>query len=82
MENLVSLTKYLVKQVIDDENSFSVKLLDNDDESILIEVLVSSSLIGKIIGKNGKMALSIRNIVQAAAYNNNIKKVKINFDAF
>ncbi len=82
MENLVRLTEYLVKQIIVDENLFSVKQLDSEDNNLLIEVLVSSKEIGKVIGKGGKTALSIRNIVQAAAYNNGIKKVKINFDAF
>ena len=62
MDNLVSLTEYLISQIIEDDNSFSVKILDNEDDNILIEVLVPSDQIGRIIGKNGKMALSIRNI--------------------
>ena len=67
MENLVQLTEYLVKQIIVDENLFSVKQLDSEDNNLLIEVLVSSKEIGKVIGKSGKTALAIRNIVQAAA---------------
>lgn len=80
--NLVELTEYLVKQIVYDENSVSVKQFDEDDEYITIEVLVSSDEIGHVIGKNGRVASSIRTIVQAASYTNNMKKVKVNFDAF
>ena len=78
---LADLTEYLVKQIVRNEDSMSVKQFEND-ESITIEVLVSSDEIGYVIGKNGRVASSIRNIVQACAYTNNLKKVKINFDAF
>lgn len=78
---LADLTEYLVKQIVQDLDSVSVKQFD-DDDFITIEVLVSKDEIGYVIGKNGRVASSIRNIVQACAYTNNLKKVKINFDAF
>lgn len=80
--NLVALTEYLVKQIVVDTDSVSVKQFDEDDEYVTIEVLVSSDEIGSVIGKGGRVAKSIRTIVQAAAYTNKLKKVKINFDAF
>ena len=78
--NLVELTEFLIKQIVHDPDSVSVKQFDEDDEYITIEVLVSSDEIGYVIGKGGRVASSIRTIVQAAAYTNNLKKV--NFDAF
>lgn len=78
---LADLTEYLVKQIVQDADSVSVKQFD-DDDLITIEVLVSKNQIGYVIGKSGRVASSIRNIVQACAYTNNLKKVKINFDAF
>lgn len=80
--NLVELTEYLVKQIVHETDSVSVKKFDEDEEFITIEVLVSNEEIGYVIGKNGRVASSIRTIVQAAAYTNNSKKVRINFDAF
>ena len=47
-----------------------------------IEVLVSNDEIGAVIGRGGTIANSIRTIVQAAAYNTNHKKVRINIDSF
>lgn len=80
--NLVELTEYLVKQIVVNSESVSVKKFDEDDEYVTIEVLVSADEIGSVIGKGGRVAKSIRTIVQAAAYTNKLKKVKINFDAF
>ena len=80
--SLVELTEYLVKQIVSNPDSVSVKEFDYDDDYTTIEVLVSSDEIGSVIGKNGRVAKSIRTIVQAAAYTNNLKKIKVNFDAF
>lgn len=80
--DLVGLTSYLIKSLVKDPESVSVKEFDTEDESVLIEVLVSSDEIGAVIGKNGKIANSIRTIVQASSYLNGNKRVKINIDSF
>lgn len=80
--NLVELTEYLVKSLVKDSDSVSVKEFETDDDSVLIQVLVDSSVIGSVIGKGGKIANSIRTIVQASSYLNGNKRVKINIDSF
>ena len=77
---LVELTEYLVKNIVKDPNSVTVKSFE-DDEFITIEVLANSDEMGTLIGKDGMNASAIRTIVQAAAYANNEKKVKINIDS-
>lgn len=77
---LVELTEYLVKNIVKNQDSVSVKSFE-DDEYINIEVLVSSDEIGAVIGKDGINANAIRTIVQASSYANNEKKVKINIDS-
>lgn len=78
---LVELTEYLVKSLVKDPDSVSVKEI-TDEEFVTIEVLVSNDEIGAVIGRGGTIANSIRTIVQAAAYNTNHKKVRINIDSF
>ncbi len=78
---LVELTEYLVKSLVKDPDSVSVKEIV-DDEFVTIEVLVSNDEIGAVIGRNGTIANSIRTLVQAAAYNSEHKKVRINIDSF
>jgi len=80
--DLVGLTSYLIKSLVKDPESVSVKEFETEDDSILIEVLVNKEEIGAVIGKNGKIANSIRTIVQASSYLNGNKRVKINIDSF
>lgn len=80
--NLVELTEFLVKSVVDDPDMVSVKQFEDDEEYITIQVLVDDSVIGSVIGKNGIIANAIRTIVQASAYVNGLRKVKINIDSF
>ena len=77
--DLVDLTKYLVMNLVKDTDSVSVTLSDGDEK--VIEVLVAEDDIGAVIGRGGKIANSIRNIVQASAYINNLGRVKVNISA-
>ena len=80
--NLAGLTEFLVKSVVTDPDSVAVKQFEDDEEFITIQVLVDESAIGNVIGKKGIIANAIRTIVQASAYANGLKKVKINIDSF
>ncbi|MDD4027487.1 MAG: KH domain-containing protein [Bacilli bacterium] len=79
---LVELTEYIVKSLLVDPESVSVKQFETDDDSILIQVLVDEKYAGTIIGRGGKIANSIRNIVQASSYLKDNKRVRINIDTF
>ncbi len=80
--DLVKLTEDLIKNLVKEPDMISVKQFDDTDDMIVIQVLVNDSDMGKVIGKNGSIANAIRTIVQASAYANNMKKVKINIDSF
>lgn len=81
--NLVTLTETLIKKIVTDPESVSVKEFETDADNVIqIEVLVSSEDIGKVIGKNGKIINSIRTIVQASSSLEDNKKVKINVDSY
>ena len=80
---LVELTERIIKNIVKDEEAVSVKEFPSDnDNEIIIEVLVSSSDIGRVIGKNGKVANAIRTLVQASSFLKDNKYVKINIDEF
>lgn len=81
--NLVELTEFIVKSLVTNKENVSVKEFPTEEENtILIEVLVDSEDIGKVIGKGGRLANSIRTLVQASSYIKDNKKVKINIDSF
>ena len=81
--DLIQLTEYLVKSLVNDKDNVSVKEFESDEENtILIQVLVDSEDIGKVIGKGGKLANSVRTLVQASSYLKDNKRVRINIDSF
>ena len=56
--NLVALTEAIIKKIVSDPESVSIKEFDTEEENtIQIEVLISSSDMGKVIGKNGKIII-------------------------
>lgn len=81
--NLVELTETIVKSLVLDEDSVMVKEFPSDDEkTIVVQVLVSESDLGRVIGKNGVTANSIRTLVQASSSLKENKYVKIEIDKF
>jgi predicted RNA-binding protein YlqC (UPF0109 family) len=82
MDNLVSLTELIVKGLVNDSDSVSVKEFESDEENtLLIEVMVSKDDVARVIGHNGKTINAIRTIVQAASFGQDNKLVKINVDS-
>ena len=80
--NVVEFTEYLVKSIVKEPDLVKVSLFEADEDVSILEILVPSSEMGRVIGKNGKMSTSIRTLIQAYAAINNMPKVKINIDSF
>lgn len=71
------LLETIVKNLVEDVNSISIneKL---EDGTIILELTVANEDVGKVIGKQGKIAKAIRTVVKAAAsYENKRVVVKI-----
>ena len=64
MEELV---KYIVENLVDNKEAISVSSVDESEKVAVITVLVDKNDVGKIIGRNGKIAGSIRTIVKSAS---------------
>lgn len=83
MNNLVELTELIIKGLVSDSSSVSVKEFESDeDNTLLIEVMVSKEDMARVIGHSGKTINAIRTIVQAASYSEENKLVKINVDSY
>ena len=79
---LVLLTETIIKELVDDPDSISVKEFPSENDEINIEVMIPEDQMGKVIGKQGRIAKSIRTIVQASSYINGNKRVSINIDSY
>lgn len=82
IEELKLFTEELVKSLVTEPDLVKVQNFEDEEENPIIEIMVSEDDMGKVIGRSGKMAKAIRTMVQAAAFNKGIKRVKINIDSF
>ena len=65
MEDLI---KAIALSLVDNPDEVSVTTLERNGETI-IELKVSNTDMGKVIGKQGRIAKAIRTVVKAAAIN-------------
>ncbi|TGJ99112.1 KH domain-containing protein [Leptospira semungkisensis] len=63
MEDLI---RYIVTSLVDHPEEISVKEIEGDEQTVL-ELRVSPKDVGKVIGKNGRIAKSLRAILTAAS---------------
>lgn len=81
--NLVELTEAIIKRLVADPETVSVKEFDTEEENtVQIEVLIQEDDMGRVIGKNGKVISGIRAVVQASSSLYDNKKVKINVSSY
>ena len=64
MENLV---KYIVENLVSNKEAVEIRTEQESETSYVIHVKVDKNDMGKVIGKNGKIAQSIRSIVKSAS---------------
>ncbi|MEI1278104.1 KH domain-containing protein [Leptospira venezuelensis] len=63
MEELI---RYIVTSLVDHPEEISVREIEGDEQTVL-ELRVSPKDVGKVIGKNGRIAKSLRAILTAAS---------------
>lgn len=80
--DIVNFVEYLVKNIVKEPDMVSVKRFEDEEDTIIIEVMVSEDDMGAVIGRGGTTANAIRTLSQLSAYQNELPKVKINFDSF
>ena len=67
----------IILNLVDDKDSVEIKEL-NGEKSVVFEVKVADGDMGKIIGKQGRLAKSIRTVVKAVAKKKK-KRVTVEF---
>ena len=81
--NLVDLVELIVKSLAIHKESVSVKEFPTEEENtMLIQVMVAEDDIGRVIGREGRIANAIRTLVQASSSVGDNKYIKIDIDKF
>ena len=79
--NLVEFSELIVKKLVKEPELVKVQMFEGEDENV-VEIIVAEDDMGRVIGKKGKIATSIKTLIQAKAFNEEKKKVKVNIDSF
>ena len=69
--------RIIISNLVNDQKSIEINTIDNG-KSVTFEVKVAQEDMGKIIGKQGRIAQSIRNVMKAVA-NKEHKKATVEF---
>ncbi len=71
MEELI---KYIVENLVEKKEAVKVSS-KQEDNAVILEVSVASEDVGKVIGKNGKVAQALRSILHSASYKDTKKYI-------
>lgn len=71
-----TLVEHLAKSLVDHPEQVKVVATEEGERSVTIQLTVAPEDMGKVIGKQGRIAKAIRTVVKAAAVKEN-KKVTV-----
>ncbi|HHY41940.1 MAG TPA: KH domain-containing protein [Thermoanaerobacterales bacterium] len=63
---MIELVEYIAKALVDHPENVSVNQVEGE-QSVILELKVDPEDMGKVIGKQGRIAKAIRTVVKAAA---------------
>ncbi|MBQ1817943.1 MAG: KH domain-containing protein [Clostridia bacterium] len=73
--DVVALVEYIAKNLVDVPEEVRVTSKEGEDGSTVIELTVAKDDMGKVIGKQGRIAKAIRTVVRAATVKSESKYV-------
>jgi len=77
---MVALVKTIAMSLVDHPESVSVSEKEKKGDTIVIELKVAEDDMGKVIGRQGRIAKALRTVVKAASVKQN-KKVIVEIDS-
>ena len=66
MSSSAELVEYLARRLVDEPDAVRVEELDRDGD-LVIELHVAKDDVGKVIGRQGRLARALRTVVRASA---------------
>lgn len=64
--DMLEVVEYIAKSLVDNPDEVKVNQVDGE-KSIILELSVAPDDMGKVIGKQGRIAKAIRSVVKAAS---------------
>lgn len=73
-----AVLELIVRSIVDDPDAVEIDVTDKDD-ALRLDVRVGDGDMGRVIGRRGRMANAIRNVVAAAAAVDGDDEVEVEF---
>ncbi|MCJ8347365.1 KH domain-containing protein [bacterium] len=73
---MLELVKFVLSHLVDHPEQLAIKEIEVETTTVY-EITAAKSDLGKIIGKQGKIINSVREVVRAAASKDSNKKIQI-----
>ena len=74
-DGMIELVDYIARNLVDSPEEVKVTKKDCEDGSVIIELTVAKDDMGKVIGKQGRIAKAIRTVVRAASIKSETKYI-------
>lgn len=73
----------LVRPMVEDKESLSVKIMESlDEHEILVYVYANNDDVARLIGRKGSMASAIRHMMSVASRKEEDKRINIKFESY
>jgi predicted RNA-binding protein YlqC (UPF0109 family) len=79
--NYETLITNLIRPLVVHPDEVMVKIFSEDEDMLTLQVIVHTDDLGRVIGKNGRIANAIRTIAYASASREG-RRITINIDSF
>lgn len=74
MKKIKQLAEYFLSNILEKENILSLEV-EEDEEAVILKIKVKPELIGRLIGKQGKIIKSLRNLLRIITYKETGKRL-------
>ena len=73
--DIAALVEYIARNLVDQPEEVKVTSKEGEEGSVVVELTVAKDDMGKVIGKQGRIAKAIRTVVRAASVKSETKYV-------
>lgn len=81
MDVVREFTERLVMGLVKNKDIVKVQDFKDEDGTIILDIIIHSDDKGTVIGKSGSTIKAIRTLVNACAYKQKMRKIKVNVDS-
>jgi predicted RNA-binding protein YlqC (UPF0109 family) len=64
---MAELLEYLARQLVDEADAVRVEQVEEEDDTLVLRLHVAQDDLGKVIGRQGRIARALRTVVRAGS---------------